>query len=59
MQEATDEGRATDLVYSVFHLLFLDGKNLTWLRLLERKQRLKGLLEGAPRSGSIERSPYR
>src|ERR1700736_2473634 len=50
MQAATDEGRTTNLVYFVFDLLFLDGKKLVELPLLERKERLKALVEGAPRS---------
>jgi ATP-dependent DNA ligase len=50
MQAATDEGRATNLVYFVFDLLFLDGRKVAGLRLLERKERLKALVKGAPRS---------
>src|ERR1700730_11557828 len=50
IQAATDERRTTNLVYFVFDLLFLDGKNLTGLPLLERKERLKAILEDAPRS---------
>ena len=50
IQAATDERRTSNLVYFVFDLLFLDGKNLTGLPLLERKERLKAILEGAPRS---------
>jgi DNA ligase D-like protein (predicted ligase) len=50
MQAATDEGRTTNLVYFVFDLLFLNGDKLAGLPLLERKERLKALLEGAPRS---------
>jgi DNA ligase D-like protein (predicted ligase) len=49
MQAATDEGRTTNLVYFVFDLLFLDGKKLAELPLLERKARLKALVKGAPR----------
>jgi ATP-dependent DNA ligase len=50
MQAATDEARTTNLVYFVFDLLFLDGEKLADPPLLERKERLKGVLEGAPRS---------
>jgi ATP-dependent DNA ligase len=50
MQAATDEGRTTNLVYFVFDLLFLDGEKLAGLPLLERKESLKALVEGAPRS---------
>jgi DNA ligase D-like protein (predicted ligase) len=50
MQAATDEGRTTNLVYFVFDLLFLDGKNLAGLPFLERKERLRPLVKGAPRA---------
>jgi ATP-dependent DNA ligase len=50
MQAATDEGRTTKLVYYVFDFLFLNGKNLAGLPLIERKERVKGLLKSAPRS---------
>ena len=50
MQAATDEGRTANHVYFVFDLLFLDGEKLAGLPLLERKERLKALVEGAPRS---------
>jgi DNA ligase D-like protein (predicted ligase) len=49
MQAATDEGRTANLVYFVFDLLFLDGEKLAGLPLLERRERLKALVEGAPR----------
>jgi len=49
MQAATDEGRTAQLVYFVFDLLFLDGRNLTTRPLLDRKERLRALLEGASR----------
>ncbi len=50
MQSATDEGRTAQLVYFVFDLLFVDGEKLMTLPLLERKQRLKLVLEGAASS---------
>jgi DNA ligase D-like protein (predicted ligase) len=50
MQAATDEGRTANLVYFVFDLLFLDGEKLAGLPLRERKERLKAVLDGAPRS---------
>jgi DNA ligase D-like protein (predicted ligase) len=50
MQAATDEGRTINLLYFAFDLLFLDGEKLAGLPLLERKERLKALVEGAPRS---------
>jgi bifunctional non-homologous end joining protein LigD len=50
IQAATDDRRTTNLVYFVFDLLFLDGKKVGDLPLLERKERLKAILEGAPRT---------
>jgi ATP-dependent DNA ligase len=50
IQTATDERRTNKRVYFVFDLLFLDGENVAGLPLLERKDRLKAILEGAPRS---------
>jgi bifunctional non-homologous end joining protein LigD len=50
MQAGTDEGRTGNLVHFVFDLVFLDGETLAGLPLLERKERLKALVEGAPRS---------
>ena len=48
LQAATDEGRPAPLVYFVFDLLFADGKSLAGAPLLERKERLRALLDGAP-----------
>ena len=50
LQADTDEGRTTHLVYFAFDLLYLDGRDITGLPLLERKEALKRLLKGAPRS---------
>ena len=50
LQAATDHRRTTSLVYVVFDLLHVDGDNLTALPLLERKGRLKELLDHAPLS---------
>src|ERR1700675_3622056 len=50
IQAATDERRTANLVYFVFDLLFLDGKKVDGLALLQRKKRLKAILDGAPRS---------
>jgi ATP-dependent DNA ligase len=50
LQRATDQRRATHLVYFAFDLLFLDGENMTELPLLDRKKRLQALLKAAPRS---------
>src|SRR5690348_15918003 len=48
LQAATDEGRPAQLVYFIFDLLFLDGEDLAPEPLLERKERLRRLLHGAP-----------
>jgi ATP-dependent DNA ligase len=47
IQNATDTGQGS-LVFFLFDLLFLDGKNLTALPLVERKARLASLVDGAP-----------
>ena len=47
LQAATDTRRTGHLVYFVFDLLHLDGRDLTGAPLLERKARLKALLEGS------------
>jgi len=45
LQAAMDEGRTDELVLFVFDLLFLDGKSITHMPLIERKQRLERLLK--------------
>jgi len=50
LQAATDSRRTTSLVYFVFDFLHVGGENLTARSLLERKQRLKELLDHAPLS---------
>ena len=49
IQMASDAGNAAGLVFFLFDLLYLDGKDLTARRLIERKERLAGLL---PSTGS-------
>ena len=49
IQNATDTGEGS-LVFFLFDLLFLNGKNLMALPLVERKTRLASLLNGAPNS---------
>ncbi|OJU28636.1 MAG: DNA ligase D, partial [Alphaproteobacteria bacterium 64-6] len=44
LQAALSEGRASDLIYFVFDLLFENGEDLRGLPLLERKERLAALL---------------
>jgi DNA ligase D-like protein (predicted ligase) len=47
IQNALEHGDAA-LVYFVFDMLFLDGKDLTALPLVDRKKRLEAFLIGAP-----------
>jgi ATP-dependent DNA ligase len=49
IQNATDTGQGS-LVFFLFDLLHLDGESLTDLPLVERKNRLASLLNGAPNS---------
>lgn len=46
LQAAMDEGRTDQLILFVFDLLHLDGDSLAALPLMERKERLRGLLVG-------------
>ncbi len=50
IQNASDTGRNGSLVFFLFDLLFLDGKDLMALPLIDRKARLEKLLAGAPSS---------
>jgi len=43
LQAAMDQGRTDDLVFIVFDLLYLDGKSIAALPLIERKERLRSL----------------
>ena len=47
-QVASDGARGVRLVYYVFDLLQLDGRDTAGLPLIERKELLKPLIEGAP-----------
>jgi DNA ligase D-like protein (predicted ligase) len=47
IQMASDAGNAAGLVFFLFDLLYLDGKDLTARPLIERKERLAGLLAQA------------
>src|ERR1700722_8792106 len=47
IQNASDQ-RTGPLAFFLFDLLFLDGKNLSILPLIDRKARLETLLAGAP-----------
>jgi bifunctional non-homologous end joining protein LigD len=46
LQDALSNGRADAMIYYAFDLLHLDGRDLTPLPLVERKQALKDLLSG-------------
>jgi DNA ligase D-like protein (predicted ligase) len=50
IQMASDAGNAAGLVFFLFDLLYLDGENLSARPLIERKERLAGLLSstGSP-----------
>ncbi len=50
VQAASDAGNAAALVFYLFDLLYLDGEDLTATPLIERKERLAGLLaaNGSP-----------
>jgi DNA ligase D-like protein (predicted ligase) len=50
MQSASDNGQTGNLVYFAFDLLYLDGKSLISEPLIERKQRLQGLLRQPDRA---------
>jgi bifunctional non-homologous end joining protein LigD len=52
LQAALSDGRGDALVFFVFDLLFEDGADLRSLPLLERKRRLKAMLDSQPRQSS-------
>jgi bifunctional non-homologous end joining protein LigD len=49
IQAASDTGNADALVFFPFDLLYLDGDVISSALLLERKERLRGLLSGSTR----------
>jgi DNA ligase D-like protein (predicted ligase) len=49
LQAATDSRSTQHLVYFVFDILFVDGKDLMAAPLLDRKERLRTVLKKAPR----------
>jgi hypothetical protein len=49
IQAASDTGNADALVFFMFDLLYLDGNAISSAPLLERKERLRGLLSGSTR----------
>jgi bifunctional non-homologous end joining protein LigD len=52
LQAALSDGKTTDLVFFCFDVLFADGRDLRPLPLRGRKERLKAILEAAPRTKS-------
>jgi ATP-dependent DNA ligase len=48
IQNASDGGNAASLVFYLFDLLYLDGKSLLALPLIQRKRRLQTLLTSVP-----------
>jgi bifunctional non-homologous end joining protein LigD len=50
LQNALGRGREKDIVYCAFDLLYLDGKDLRKLPLVERKKALAELLRNAPKT---------
>lgn len=53
LQNALKENQDQSLVYFIFDLLYLNGKDLSKLTLLERKQILAGILKKASATGPI------
>lgn len=58
LQAALSEGRTDAMIYYVFDLLRLDGEDLRDEPLLERKQRLRELLEGLPPDSALRFSEH-
>jgi bifunctional non-homologous end joining protein LigD len=55
LQAALSDGETQDLVFFAFDLLFADGEDLRNLPLRERKDRLKELLDAAPRTAQSKK----
>jgi bifunctional non-homologous end joining protein LigD len=53
LQAALSEGRSKDLIYFAFDLLYCEGEDLRSRPLIERKERLKHLLDQHPRVGKF------
>jgi bifunctional non-homologous end joining protein LigD len=58
LQDALSRGQAERLTYHVFNLLHLDGRDLTALRLIERKALLAPLLARLPKGSSVRYSDH-
>ena len=57
LQAALSDGKTEDLIFFAFDLLFADGEDLRPLPLVERKERLKELLDA--RKGKAQADPLR
>src|SRR6185312_190217 len=51
LQAALSDGKTGDLIFFAFDLLFAEGADLRNLPLVQRKARLKALLDAAPKTG--------
>jgi bifunctional non-homologous end joining protein LigD len=58
LQQDLSEGRTDRMVYFVFDLLHLDGRDLTGTPLIERKEALRGLTAGLAPDGAIRISEH-
>lgn len=58
LKDALSEGKTNRFQYYVFDLLHLNGKNLTALPLLARKEQLLGVLQSRPKSAHNKRVIY-
>ncbi|MDB5543316.1 MAG: ligD, partial [Hyphomicrobiales bacterium] len=58
LQNVLKEGARERLVFYVFDLLHLNGRDLTKLKLTERKQLLEELMSGAPQGGPLRYSAH-
>ncbi|MET0598354.1 MAG: DNA ligase D [Mesorhizobium sp.] len=58
LQLALSEERTERMIYYVFDLLHLDGKDLTGEPLLDRKEELRDLLEGRDEQGALRFSEH-
>jgi bifunctional non-homologous end joining protein LigD len=58
LQEALSTGQAGRLSYYAFDLLHLDGRDLTRLPLVQRKQALQGLLVSMPKDAPVHYSEH-
>jgi DNA polymerase LigD, ligase domain len=58
LQDALSRGQGERLTYHVFDLLYLDGRDLTGLPLVERKAMLARLLAHLPKGGPLRYSDH-